>query len=306
MPSDVQCRSNDVSDTRLRNAGASAAMPSAPSSFPAATPTALLPTLRRHATPPVCTKAIRMAHTNSSGSTMSATPGCPTPAPVSPCPLPQAQCLQPKNTSTHRSVTTRSTSHTSSAHACQSRCVAITIAAYVLCRSSDVSDTSLLNAGASASMPSALSAFPATTPHIHSVTTCTMSPCQHTSTAHSHHTRLLNVSNDHNEGAYVHPRSSDVSDTSLPNAGASVAMPSSPSSLSASHTTPTALQRAVRRLAHAASLHTPPHTPPVCTTATTNETYVLATLSDVSDTSLPNTGASAAMPSAPNLFPATP
>ena len=96
MPSDVQCRSNDVSDTRLRNAGASAAMPSAPSSFPAATPTALLPTLRRHATPPVCTKAIRMAHTNSSGSTMSATPGCPTPAPVSPCPLPQAQFLQPK------------------------------------------------------------------------------------------------------------------------------------------------------------------------------------------------------------------
>ena len=82
-------------------------------------------------------------------------------------------------------------------------------------------------------MPSALSAFPATTPHIHSVTTCTASPCQHTSTAHSHHTRLLNVSNDHNEGAYVHPRSSDVSDTSLPNAGASVAMPSSPSSLSA-------------------------------------------------------------------------
>ena len=307
MPSDVQCRSNDVSDTRLRNAGASAAMPSAPSSFPAATPTALLPTLRRHATPPVCTKAIRMAHTNSSGSTMSATPGCPTPAPVSPCPLPQAQCLQPKNTSTHRSVTTRSTSHTSSAHACQSRCVAITIAAYVLCRSSDVSDTSLLNAGASASMPSALSAFPATTPHIHSVTTCTASPCQHTSTAHPHHTRLLTVSNDDNEGAYVRPRFSDVSDTSLPNAGASAAMPSSPSSLSAA--TPhrqryNAQYNALPMQLHCTHHHTRLQYEP--RPQRTNETYVLATFSDVSDTSLPNTGASAAMPSAPNLFPATP
>ena len=50
------------------------------------------------------------------------TPDRPTPAPAPPCPLRQAYCLQPHRfISTSRKVTTRSTSHTSSTHACLAR-----------------------------------------------------------------------------------------------------------------------------------------------------------------------------------------
>ena len=91
---------------------------------------------------------------------------------------------------------------------------------YVQCRSSDVNDTRLPNTGASAAMTSASSSFSAATPK--SVTTHTTSPC-HPSSMHQGYTN----------GAYELVRFNDVSDTRLPNAGASVAMPSTPSSVPA-------------------------------------------------------------------------
>ena len=111
----VQCRYSDVSDTRLLNAGTSATMLSASRPLPAITPhthTALQPALRHHTnTPPLHNPPhTRLPDHNEcqptypAGPAMSATPGCPTPAPVPPCPLRQAWSLQ--NHTTHaQSVT---------------------------------------------------------------------------------------------------------------------------------------------------------------------------------------------------------
>ena len=102
---------------------------------------------------------------------MLATPGCPTPAPVPPCPLHLACCLPPHHT---HSVTTRTTSPRQHPSTAQRRHTHTRLprvarsqqmAAHVLSRSSDVSDTRLPNAGASAAMPSAPSLLSVTTPY---------------------------------------------------------------------------------------------------------------------------------------------
>ena len=81
--------------------------------------------------------------------------------------------------------------------------------------------------------------------------------------------------------AYVQLRSSDVSDTRLPNAGASAAMPSASSSLSAvrprTHTQRHSPHYVATPTHHPAQshhhhhTHTRTHTPPMCNTITTNE-----------------------------------
>ena len=206
---------------------------------------------------------------------MSATPGCPTPVPVLPCPLRQARCLQSDHARTH-SVTARTTS-----------------------------------------------------PHQH---TTLHNPT--TTTTHTHaHTHLPCATRSQRTNAYVQLRSSDASDTRLPNAGASAAMPSAPSWLSAtathtytvsaritspcqhtttvqphSHTDAHTQTHIHRRTDARARAHTNTHTHtrlPCATRSQRKTAYVHRRFSDVSDTSLPNAGASAAMPSAPSSFPAT-
>ena len=102
---------------------------------------------------------------------MSATPGCPTPAPVPPCSLHQGRCLQSHHTRTQRYnphyVTTPIHLHCTT-HNTPPR--PQRVSAYVPRRTSDVSDTRLPNAGASAAMPSAPSLVPAK-PH-HARTEC--------------------------------------------------------------------------------------------------------------------------------------
>ena len=101
---------------------------------------------------------------------------------------------------------------------------------------------------------------------------------------------------------------SDVSDNSLPDAGASAAMASAPSSFPATvpHHTRTQCY-SLHYVATPAHLYCtiPPRTRLPCATRSQNTAYVPPRSSDVSDTSLPNAGASAAMLFAPNPFPAT-
>ena len=109
---------------------------------------------------------------------MSAPPACPTPAPVPPCPHRQAGSLRPPQTQAHTCVTHQ---------------------------------------------PHNVNSCNATLTHTHAQHTC-LAPTQCT------HTKTQRMP------PYVHPRSSDVSATSLPNAGASATMPTSPSPLSATTT----------------------------------------------------------------------
>ena len=163
---------------------------------------------------------------------MSARPACPTPAPVPLCRLHQARSLQPHHTRTGRysphyvvapthlhcttpphmhsmynTITTGDSLRTVQVQRCQRHQVAQ--------RRHQCHHALCIKAVACNH-----------TTHAHSVTARITSPHQHTSTAQP---TTYTPPRPQRVSAYVPRRTSDVSDTRLPNAGASAAMPSAPS-----------------------------------------------------------------------------